>query len=246
MLKCINLQASGDASMEQQLTIEKRFCGPPDSGNGGYVCGRLAAFVDSDAVAVRLLKPPPLEKGLAVSIGPAGAVLLDGDNRIAEARAVDFSLAAVESPGFAAAAAAAQNYRGFAAHPFPGCFVCGPDRAPDDGLCIFPGPVNSGELVAAPWVPHASLGNDEGHVRPEFLWAALDCPGAFSFPEPPGKLMLLGELQVRLSGVVQVGESCVLAGWELSHEGRKHITGTALYRENGACAGIGRGTWIEI
>jgi hypothetical protein len=26
----------------EAIHIDRRFCGPPDSGNGGYVCGRVA------------------------------------------------------------------------------------------------------------------------------------------------------------------------------------------------------------
>ena len=42
-----------------EIVIDERFRGPPDSGNGGYVAGRLAAFVDAPAVEVRLVAPPP-------------------------------------------------------------------------------------------------------------------------------------------------------------------------------------------
>jgi hypothetical protein len=39
------------AWMPVLLTIDGRFCGPPGMGNGGYVCGRLAAFVPSPTAA---------------------------------------------------------------------------------------------------------------------------------------------------------------------------------------------------
>ena len=29
-----------------ELVVPSRFCGPPASGNGGYVCGRVAGYVD--------------------------------------------------------------------------------------------------------------------------------------------------------------------------------------------------------
>ena len=35
------------------IIIEKRYCGPPNSGNGGYVCGRLAQHIPG--VDARLL-----------------------------------------------------------------------------------------------------------------------------------------------------------------------------------------------
>jgi hypothetical protein len=52
------------------LVISQRFCGPPQSGNGGYVCGQLAKNL-SGAAAVRLKAPPPLEVALRIE----GAVL---------------------------------------------------------------------------------------------------------------------------------------------------------------------------
>ena len=35
--------------MGDQITIPKRFRGPPKSGNGGYVAGLLASYVSGDA-----------------------------------------------------------------------------------------------------------------------------------------------------------------------------------------------------
>ena len=39
--------------LTEVLTIPRRFNGPPRSGNGGYVCGRLASYLDGPA-SVRL------------------------------------------------------------------------------------------------------------------------------------------------------------------------------------------------
>ena len=83
-------------------------------------------------------------------------------------------------------------------------------------------------LVAAAWIPDATLVDASGFVAPEFIWAALDCPGAYAFPEPPNGALLLGELAVAIKGSVTAGEKCVLTGWEISRQGRKHYTGTAL------------------
>ena len=48
--------------MTGSLIVERRFCGPLDSGNGGYVCGPIAGFVEGPAeVALRL--PQPLGSG---------------------------------------------------------------------------------------------------------------------------------------------------------------------------------------
>ena len=235
--------------MEPQDTIriERRFCGPPDSGNGGYVCGRLAQCVDGEAVTVRLRVPPPLERDLEVRRHKSGAQLYAGDVLVAEARAGTAAESPADnSPAFAEAESASAQYVGFERHAFPSCFVCGPDREPHDGLCIFPGPVEAGARVAAPWIPDPSLAAAEGTVRPEFLWAALDCPGAFSFQIPVDRAVVLGELQVSVLGDVRAGERCVLTGQQLDEDGRKHHTLTALYGESSHCRGYGRATWIEV
>jgi hypothetical protein len=235
-----------DASEGGDILIESRFQGPPESGNGGYVCGLLAQHLGGVSAAVRLRIPPPLDKALQVRRTETGIALFDDATLVAEARAADVTLALPDPPSFEEAEAASQRYRGFRAHWFPGCFVCGPDRHVGDGLRIFPGPVDDGGLVACTWVPDSSLASPTGRIAPEFLWAALDCPGAFSFPEPPQGVLLLGELRVDLLGDVQVGERCVLVAWEHDHRGRKHHTSTALFGETGACLGIGLATWFEV
>ncbi len=83
-------------------------------------------------------------------------------------------------------------------------------------------------------------------VSAEHLWAVLDCPGAYAFPEPATGAILLGELAVSIRGSVSIGEKCVLIGWEISHEGRKHYTGTALFGDNGSCRAVGYATWFEV
>ena len=75
-----------------EITIERRFRGPLTSANGGYACGRLAAFVDADVVEVTLRLPPPLERPLTVDGDGEHATLLDGDAVVAEARAAQLEL----------------------------------------------------------------------------------------------------------------------------------------------------------
>src|SRR5215472_8325674 len=61
---------SEEASMKSVL-IEKRFCGPPTSANGGYVCGLLATHIDGNA-EITLRAPPPLLQRLAIVISEHG------------------------------------------------------------------------------------------------------------------------------------------------------------------------------
>ena len=230
----------------ETFTISRRFCGPSQSGNGGYVCGRLARHVVGAAV-VRLKAPPPLEVELQIETSDRGVVLLDGDRLIAEARPVKFDAVPPPAPSFSEAKAASKNYSGFVQHSFPYCFVCGTRRSMGDGLRLFPGAIQDGSLVATPWVPDSSLADGSGDVAVEFLWAALDCPSAFAFlPLPEGKRVVLGELSVRIESAVSPFDKCVVMGWRIGVDGKKHVAGSAIFAESGKVIAVGRATWIEI
>ncbi|HEU0200573.1 MAG TPA: hypothetical protein VFR86_09060, partial [Burkholderiaceae bacterium] len=124
----------------ETFSISSRFCGPPRSGNGGYVCGRVARHVAGPAV-VRLKAPPPLEKPLQIDVSADLVQLRDESAVIAEGRSTQLEMAPPAPPLFEVAAEASGSYLGFARHPFPTCFVCGPRRSTGDGLRIFPGRV---------------------------------------------------------------------------------------------------------
>lgn len=230
------------------IRIDRRFRGPPESGNGGYVCGRLARLADQ-TVRVRLHMPPPLETVMhALPRGRGVFELRHGDALIAEALpsglGLDLGLAVPDSPGYEAALHASQQFVGFRAHPFDGCFVCGPRRARGDGLRIFAGHVDGAPAVAGPWLPDASLAAPDGKVAPEFMWAALDCPG-WSAAAIDGRVMLLGEFTAHVDRRVHVDEPCVITGWVIRREGRKCEVGTALFDEDGECCARARALWIE-
>lgn len=230
------------------MQIAKRYCGPPTSGNGGYTCGLLAEHVDGPAV-VRLHRPPPLETELHVEPGESGVgsvALFDDDTLIAEARPTSVSLDIPEPPSFSQAERASRGFPGFDRHPFVDCFVCGPARKPGDGMRLFAGPLDDAAIVATPWVPDASLCDESGVARPEFVWAALDCPGGFTFTYPEEAAILLGQMAGDLRGSVRVGERCVVIGWELSHAGRKHIVGTALLGAGGEPVAVAEAIWLEV
>ena len=209
----------------------------------------VSRFIEGPA-AVRLSVPPPLDVPLEVHKKDGLVELFYMENLVASGRPARLELDIPEPPGFAEATAASNRYRGLVSHFYPGCFVCGPEREPDDGLRIFAGPVEQGSgpegMVAAAWIPDATLADSSGFVAPEFIWAALDCPGAYAFPEPPDGAILLGELTVSVTGSVKAGEKCVLTGWEVNRQGRKHYTGTALFGESGSCRAVGYATWFEV
>ena len=233
--------------MSRTITIDARFRGPLTSANGGYVSGRLAAFIPG-AAEVTLRRPPPLGHPLRVEQAQDGAVRLhDGDVLLAEARPTQLDLALPDAPTLAEAEEAASRYLGLEHHVFASCFVCGVEREPDDGLRIFAGAVRGRDLVAAPWVPHASIAED-GRVRSVFLWAALDCPGVFAPGVIQGRdrLLLLGRIAGQVDAVPASGEPCIVVGWKIATEGRKTHVGTAVFSRSGEPYARARGTWVAL
>lgn len=238
--------------MRGTIIIEHRFRGPPKSGNGGYSCGRLAAFVDGTA-EVTLVKPPPLDVPLAVVDEDDGTVgLYEGERLIATARAVSVDVEPRAFPGFDEAAAASERTFPPSAHKLPMCFVCGPDRAHGDGLRIHPGPLDPADrewqgVVAAPWIPAADTAAADGKVAPEFVWAALDCPTAYANGGPGGfPNILLGRQAVRIDRRPEPGERCVITAWRTDRDGRKHRAEAALLGADGKPIAVCRATWIEV
>jgi hypothetical protein len=238
-----------------EILIDRRFCGPPDSGNGGYACGLVAAQVDGPA-EVTLRLPPPLEKPLSVAPGDVRSVrVLDGDALVAEGvRRVEKDLGIdVPEPVAVAvaerAAAGSQLHEHPEEHPFPTCFVCGPLRAPGDGLRILVGPVPGRSVAADTWTPAADLAGADGVVRPEFVWAALDCSGGVgSWLADPiaGNPFVLGRMAVTIDGPVRAGAPHAVVGWRAAHDGRKVIAGSAIFTADGEVAGLARATWIQL
>jgi hypothetical protein len=58
--------------MTQSLVIAPRFRGPPGTGNGGYVCGRIAAHLDGPA-EITLRRPPPLAIAMTIERADQGS-----------------------------------------------------------------------------------------------------------------------------------------------------------------------------
>jgi hypothetical protein len=226
------------------LFIAPRFRGPATSANGGYFAG-LVASLASRTVSVRLLTPPPLSTEFTVREAADGVLqVLQGEEPVGEARPAVLGLEARSAPDYLEAVEASRRYAGFRHHRFPSCFVCGTARARGDGLRIFAGPIPERDMVAAPWVPDASLDGGDGKVRAEFMSAALDCPGYYAVA-PDDRMMLLAEFTAHVDRRVHIGESCTLIGWQIGVSGRKREAGTAVFDGKGELCGKARALWIE-
>jgi hypothetical protein len=219
------------------VIIEARFNGPPESGNGGYTAGLIASALGGDrsGYAVMLRTPPPLSTPLRV-VGEVAGTVYAGDRVIAEVEPAGAAGEPAAPVGYEEAVAASFAYPGFDHHPFPTCFVCGPQRAVGDGLRIFPGPTSVGH-TAAPW----SVPED---VSPAIMWAALDCPGGWAVIAP-GSTYVLGRIAATVLDVPAPGDRCVIVGELVSAAGRKAQVRTAVYIEEHLLAHADA-TWIAL
>ena len=236
--------------MTDELTITPRHNGPPGSANGGYTCGLLAQHVGAEAVEVTLRRPPPLERPLEVSRDGERVELSDGIRLVAEGRAAELLLDVPDAVSDEELERAeAGGYEHWTAnHPFPTCFVCGPERAAGDGLRIFPLDLPDRDgMFGARWQPDESLAAADGSVRPEYVWAALDCPT--SAPDAnigSGPPMVLARMTARLGCSVRVGEQHSILSWPLARDGRKREAAAALYDSEGLMLCASKALWIEL
>jgi hypothetical protein len=258
--------AAAGPSEQAAIVISPRFCGPPDTANGGYVCGLIAAHLGGSA-EITLHRPPPVGIPLTLDRDAAHSVTLRAAEAVIATAVALPDGPALDLPGpvpLAAAQAAGEACRLRARpqeHPYPGCFVCGPDRA--DGLRILVGPLQDQgqcqtqthahahpqDLAADVWHPDESLAAPDGTLPPEFLWAALDCPGgmgAIGNEFQNGPPWVLGRYAARQATPVQAGKPHVAVGWRLARTGRKMLAGSAVFTAAGDVAGYALATWIQL
>lgn len=213
------------------ISIAARFNGPPASGNGGYVCGLLAREIGGPSEAA-LRIPPPLDKPLTLSRDGARVLLHDGAALVGEAKPAMLDLVAPPAPRRTEARDAAQRYPGLNGHAFATCFVCGAGRPARDGLNIFTGKLPNRDMVACVWTPAADLADADGRVAPEFIHAALDCPGYWALPRASELIAVLARFTVSIDAPrPRVGEELIVAAWPIQSEGRKHRAGSAVRTE---------------
>lgn len=190
-----------------------------------------------------LKRPAPLDADLRVETDGAATRLWHRDELLALAERAELALEVPAPPSLADAEVAEESFDQ-SAHIYPSCFVCGPARQCGDGWRIFPGAIGAGR-VAASWTAAAEFAGGEGYLRPEFVWAALDCPGYFAVQSAAG-LALLGRMAVHMHGAVPTGAPLVIQAWSLGSEGRKHGAGTAIHAADGRLLAAARQIWVSL
>ena len=233
------------STRQRTIVIERRFHGPPESGHGGYTCGLLAREVHG-AARVSLRSPPPLERPLTVDRDEGERLwLCDGATVVADAQPATLDLDPPPHVELADALAATSRCVGLTRHPFPTCFGCGPNRAEGDGLRLFPGPVEGRDVVACAWRPDPMLADDTGNVRPEVVWAALDCPTAFAC-DLDGRPIVLARLTGRIDKTVRAEEQFVITAWRIRADGRKQHSACTISTAEGETLAASRALWIAL
>ncbi len=219
-------------------------------GHGGYVGGLLARQIEG-AAQVTLRQPTPI--GVELEIVDCGAdrwELRSGEQLLVEATPGDLDLSVPTPPDIATARAAEKDSpshwdeRGV--HPI--CFGCGLARDDDFGLEIAVGPVtvDGVDQVAAVWRPRAEHGDDAGVVDPQWVLAALDCPGAMAYIAAGERAGLLGRIVFEQFAPVQAGVDHVVTGWQIGVDGRKMLAGTALADAEGNVLAAAKATWFAF
>ncbi|MEM9669936.1 MAG: hypothetical protein AAF950_13500 [Pseudomonadota bacterium] len=227
-----------------EITIDPQFNGPPTSGNGGYCAGLLATF-EINPIRVRLKAPVPLETPLAITRTEHGLAARHGGTEVMSAITTSRLATPPRPPSFEIASTGRNQFIDEADHGLPTCFVCGPHRKPGDGLCLFTGPVEGFPGVADVWRAEDKFCDEDGFLRPEIIWAALDCPSAFAINDAEN-LMLLGEIAVDIHARPKAGEDLIVTGWAGQTDGRKHTAGAALHRADGTLLAQSDTLWIEL
>lgn len=229
----------------QQIIIDHRFRGPSQSANGGYIAGVLAELIDGPA-EITLRRPPPLDRPLQLHEVDGGYDLKDGEDLIGDVRAGAFRVDVPPRPSDEAIRAAQEDYPGKKMNLLPHCFVCGIGREPGDGLRVHASPVTGAELVAAEWHAHPDLCDADGMMPERYVFAALDCPGAYAFFDESEGHMLLGRITGEVTGTVRAGDMCTVLAWKEGAEGRKAFAGSAVLNPAGEVVASAYAIWIKV
>ncbi|HEX4670550.1 MAG TPA: hypothetical protein VH275_11335 [Solirubrobacterales bacterium] len=233
------------SSAAETITVSRRFNGPQESGNGGYSSGLIANHLDGP-VEVSLRSPVPLDDPLdVIKVDEVSLLVRHQETLVAEARSVPEIDVAVPAPvGLEEAGRASQNYRAAGDGLFSSCFVCGPAR--EDSFGVFAGQVEGRKVVATPWTPPAWTAEAAAEVRPEFVWAVLDCPTYFACHlEQELTLSMLVRQSAEVRAPILAGEDHIVMAWPIELEGRKRLAGAAVLSPGGEILAVAEVLLIE-
>jgi hypothetical protein len=87
-------------------------------------------------------------------------------------------------------------------------------------------------------------------VRPEVVWAALDCPSGIAAAEAAGlagdTAVLLGRMTASLAMLPVAGDQCLVIAWPGGRDGRKLLAGSALLGPGGNVLATAGAVWLTV
>ena len=245
------------------VSIDSVYNGPVNCGNGGYISGLLAGFIEGDA-EIRINAAFPVETSLQVKKSDEGIGVYLDDKLLGSARSIQLELAIPTPPDLANATAASQRFDFIHSSDSKGCYVCSPLRTDENGLRVFCGALdevvkpNSSidwstqtekNIVAAVWRPADNLCNDEGSIDNIYVWSALDCPGAYAIKaiEPNTGIQLLGTCSGSIKMPLSANEDYIVSSWKISpNSGRKRFMGVAIHNSAGELMACAEQIWFDV
>ncbi len=245
------------------VSIDNVYNGPIHCGNGGYISGLLAAFIEGD-VEIRINAAFPVETPLQVKPNDEGISVYRDDKLLGSARSIQLDLAIPTPPSLTSAIAASQRFDFIHASDPRGCYVCSPLRSEENGLRVFCGPLNEvvapepsidwptqveKNLVATVWRPTDNLCNNDGGIDNIYVWSALDCPGAYAIKaaEPDAGLQLLGTCSGSIKAPLKPNDDYIISSWKISHNrGRKRFMGVAIHNRAGELMACAEQIWFDM
>ena len=201
-----------------------------DSANGGYTCGRVGRARRRRArsrsrCGCRRRSSAPL--AVVARHGEASRCATARRSSPRRGRARARPRAAAPRRRRRGARAPRRATRAPTSTRSPSASSAGRRASRATGCVLRPGPVD-GERRRRRWTPDVVRGDGR---RAEFVWAALDCPGAFAVElGRPRGTRVLGRLTARIDRAPGArARRCVVVGWPLGGEGRRQdYAGTAL------------------
>ena len=87
-------------------------------------------------------------------------------------------------------------------------------------------------------------------MRPEVVWAALDCPSGIAAAEAaglaPDTAILLGQMTASLAALPTAGDQCRVMAWPEGRDGRKLTAGSALLGPGGQVLAAAMTVWLTV
>ena len=236
-----------------RIVVERRFEGPPGSGQGGWSSALFAQHLPY-IPTIALRAPIPFERPLRVEAAEDGHRLVDdqqpgpdgGPLTIMTARPWTPDVPDTDPVTIATARAARSAFATFVVpHPVPDCFSCG---TRSDTMGVHACPLDDGRLATDWTVPDWAVDDSSSSAA---LWAALDCTAAFYVGfVPEVRRVVTAQYAVDVLRPAVAGETLALVAGPGDHpgdwDGRKRGACSIAFDAEGLVVARARSFWVSL